>query len=97
MMTHEEISLKAYKDLRGFWNTTAIASDKSIVLGRGATQDQATDEAYKQLIEYESFLALPPAKQLKVLVSQERILDTDKERCIRLLAELVLRLIERVS
>lgn len=79
------------KELDGrTWTTTVHCSDGTIHLGRGLTHEQAIDDGVVKFREYEAFLALSPEDQLREIMKKERILDTDKERCIRLLTELVL-------
>lgn len=84
------LASKAFKDDRGFWKCWAPASDGSQFLGRGANYAQAVDDVIDKVQEHERFLALPAADQLREIMKKPRILDNDKERCIRLLAELVL-------
>ena len=78
------------KDDRGHWRCDARASDGSFHLGKGLTYLQAIDDAIVKLKAHEDFLALSPEDQLREIMKKDQILDNDKERCIRLLTELVL-------
>lgn len=85
-----ELSSKAYKDGPGAWKCWATASDGSQHLGCGYNYTQAVDDVIVKLEAHEAFLALSPDDQLREIMKKDRILDADKERCIRLLTELVL-------
>lgn len=85
-----ELASKAFKDDRGTWKCWAPASDGSQHLGSGHTYEQAVDAVLVKLEAHEAFLALPPESQLREIMKKPHILDNDKERCIRLLTQLVL-------
>lgn len=88
---HVHLMEQTFKDDRGFWRCWAPASDGSQFLGTGATYNQAIDDVIIKLKAHEAFLTLTPEDQLREIMKKDRILDNDKERCIRLLTEIILR------
>ncbi len=89
-----QLKLKTYRDLNCIYNTDAKASDGSILLGRGVTSEQSIEDAAQKLLAYELFLSKPARERLlETLLNtpQWRLCDHDKERCIRLIAEILLQ------
>ncbi len=97
MITDElyaKLKLKTYKGLDCIYNTDATASDGTILCGRGVTEKQSIEDAGQRLLDFELFLCKPPREQLQEILSshqQGRLLQLNQERCIRLLAEIILQ------
>jgi hypothetical protein len=94
-MNTEQLLSRTYKELDGrTWTTNAVTSDGTVVIGKGATCDQAISDATRKLSTFESFLFKPPQEQLQKLLSTTKrgqLGSLAAERCIRLLAETILQ------
>lgn len=85
---------KTHKDDRGRWCCNAVASDGTWHLGAGLTYEQAMQQAFERLMDYERLIAQPPREQLLEILSTTKsgqLCSTPMERCVRLLAEELLK------
>lgn len=85
-----EVTLKRNPIDGRVFESKATASDGKVFYGRGLNEKQAEDDVIERVTGYEAYLCLPTEDKLRTLLAKPKILDDDKERCIRLLAELLL-------
>lgn len=72
-----------------YWRASRTSSRGDIVLGCGATDSEAEVAVDVRLKELESFLALDPKSQLKILYDKPDMSHRDLEHAVRLLIRVV--------
>jgi uncharacterized Zn finger protein (UPF0148 family) len=75
-----------------YWRQFLKCSNGQVVCGIGDTKVEAESKARESREKIEAQLHLSAIEQLKLLAAQERILDADQERMLRLIVSILEKL-----
>lgn len=73
-----------------YWRQFRTSSDGNVIIGTGATKEQAREDAEKTYQAREEYLRLPEYKRLEILIAKDELYQKDSTEAIKILGHIVL-------